>query len=90
MAHPPTPSIDQARSRRHVLVMTPVVACLLLAGCGRAASDPASGGLTVGESEKLEAAAHRLDARAAPPGRAASAELEADVSSKLAEEKPAN
>ncbi len=64
-----------------------VGASLLLSACGRAASDPASGGLTVGESEKLEAAAHRLDARTAPPGREASTALESDVSTKLSEEK---
>ncbi|MFM6854361.1 MAG: hypothetical protein ACKOUM_09815 [Sphingopyxis sp.] len=61
----------------------------LLPSCGRADDDAASGGLTVGESERLDAAAQRLDSRAEPPGRAAAQALEQETAQRLAQENAA-
>lgn len=68
------------------------ISCLPLAlsACGRADSDPASGGLTVGESERLEAAAERLDQREPSPARSDSVALEAEIRSRLEAENAAN
>lgn len=57
-----------------------------LAACGRPATDPAAGGLTVGESQKLDDAARRLEARAPSPGAENAQHLEADVRAKIAAE----
>ncbi len=62
---------------------------LLLAACGRADEDAAAGGLTVGEVDRLEAAADRLDARPPSPMAARSAELEAEISERIEREKAA-
>lgn len=62
---------------------------LCLAACGRADEDPASGGLTVGESERLEAAAERLDQREASPARDDSVAFERDVRNRLETENAA-
>ncbi len=67
--------------RWHRLI--PIIAALLLAACDRADSDPAAGGLTVGETETLEAAAERLDARAESPGKTDSHQLEGEVRARL-------
>lgn len=65
----------------------PTLYCLVpmiaLAACGRADSDPAAGGLTVGERESLEQAADRLDSRPAGPGEESAKALEADVRQRL-------
>lgn len=66
------------------------LAALALAACGRTDSDPASGGLTVGESERLDAAAERLDQREPSPARNDSAALEDDVRDRLEAENAAN
>ena len=63
---------------------------LTLTACGRADSDPASGGLTVGESDRLEAAAERLDQREPSPARDDSVALEAEIRSRLETENSAN
>jgi hypothetical protein len=66
--------------------------CILLLGltaCGRADADPASGGLTVGESERLEAAAERLDQRDPSPARDDSVAFERDVRNRLETENAA-
>ena len=47
-----------------------VAALLLLAGCGKADSDPGPGGVTVGEARQLDRGAAKLD-RQAPPKPAA-------------------
>jgi len=59
---------------------------LALSACGREADDDASGGLTVGESDALERAADRIDARTPSPAREESRKLEADVRSRLEQE----
>lgn len=71
------------------------IALTLLAGatlsaCGRDDSDPASGGLTVGESDRLEAAAERLDQRTPSPARDDSVALEGQIRDRLETENPAN
>lgn len=66
------------------------IAALSLTACGRTDSDPASGGLTVGESERLEAAAERLDQREASPARDDSAAFEDEVRDRLEAENAAN
>lgn len=63
---------------------------LSLGACGRTDSDPASGGLTVGESERLDAAAERLDQREPSPARDDSAALEDEVRDRLEAENAAN
>lgn len=66
--------------------------CILLFGltaCGRADDDPASGGLTVGESDRLEAAAERLDQREPSPARDDSVALEREVRNRLETENAA-
>ena len=47
-----------------------IAALLLLAGCGKADSDPGPGGVTVGEARQLDRDAAKLD-RQAPPKPAA-------------------
>lgn len=61
-------------------------AALSLTACGRADDDPASGGLTVGESDRLDAAAQRLDSRDPAPGQADSAALEKEIGQRLEQE----
>ncbi|MCJ2184128.1 hypothetical protein MTR62_15720 [Novosphingobium sp. 1949] len=47
--------------------MLPLAAlALLLAGCGKADSDPGPGGVTMGEARALDRAAAMLDARRPP------------------------
>lgn len=60
-----------------------LILALLLCACSRADSDPASGGLTVGEAETLERAAERLDERTPSPVAAESQALENDVRTRL-------
>ena len=60
-----------------------LILALMLCACGRADSDPASGGLTVGEAETLERAAERLDERTPSPAAAESQALENDVRARL-------
>ena len=61
-------------------------ALLLTSACGSDADAPGAGGMTLGENERLEAAAERLDARAQSPAQPAAAALEAEVAGKLAAE----
>ena len=70
------------------LPATSLLAALLLAACSASAPDDGQGGLAPGEAEKLHQAAERLDARDAPPARAASERLEADVRAGIAAERP--
>lgn len=67
-----------SRIALHALILT-----LLLCACSRADSDPASGGLTVGETETLERAASRLDERTPSPAAEESQALENDVRARL-------
>lgn len=73
-----------AHLRISVFVCT-LLATLPLAACGREDSDPAAGGLTVGESEALDRAADRLDSRTPSPARDDAAALEGEVSARLNE-----
>jgi hypothetical protein len=59
----------------------------LLTACSMADDDHAQGGLTVGENQRLERAAERIDQRTASPAQAASAQFEADVRQRLADER---
>lgn len=61
----------------------PLCLLLLVTACGRADGDAAAGGLTVGESETLERAAERLEARPESPGATESRALEDDVRARL-------
>jgi hypothetical protein len=63
---------------------------LSLAACGRPDEDPAAGGLTVGESERLEAAAERLDQRDPSPARDDSVAFERDIRNRLEAENALN
>jgi hypothetical protein len=63
-----------------------IAALLMLSACGDPATTPSTGGMTVGENERLEAAAERLDARAPSPAQPAAAQLEADVAAGIARE----
>ena len=74
-------------AQRHVpiLILSAIIATSLM-GCGRADGDPASGGLTVGESDRIEQAAARLDDRAPSPGQPDSAALEREVRQRLDQE----
>ncbi|MEQ1725477.1 MAG: hypothetical protein ABL882_06085 [Sphingopyxis sp.] len=71
---------------RRTMPFTIASALLIVSACGRADSDPASGGLTVGEAESLDRAATRLDERAPSPGGADAEALESDVRARLAAE----
>ncbi|QJQ31037.1 hypothetical protein GV829_01200 [Sphingomonas lacunae] len=62
---------------------------LALSACGRADEDPASGGLTVGESERLEEAAERLDQREPSPARDDSVAFEREIRHRLETENAA-
>lgn len=68
------------------LTLPLLVPLIALAACGRADSDPAAGGLTVGERESLERAAERLDERPASPGEDGARALEADVERRLGDD----
>lgn len=59
----------------------------LLTACSMADDDRAQGGLTVGENQRLERAAERIDQRAPSPAQASAAQLEADVRQRLADER---
>lgn len=61
-----------------------------LISCGRADSDPAAGGMTVGEAERLEAAAERLDARPQSPISGDSQEFERETAERVETEKARN
>lgn len=63
---------------------------LSLVACGRADDDPAAGGLTVGEADRLEAAADRLDGRAQSPVAGDSQAFEAEVANRVEAEKVTN
>ena len=71
---------------KHRPILAALVITQMLGACGRADSDPASGGMTVGETEALERAADRLDARAQSPAAAESQALENDVRARLDDE----
>ncbi len=61
---------------------------LLTAGCGAGDdSDAATGGLTQGELQQLEKAAERIDARPPSPGADKAEALEADIRTRLADER---
>ncbi len=57
----------------------------VLSACSMAPDDRADGGLTVGENDRLEAAAARIDQRTPSPARGESERLEADVRGRLAQ-----
>lgn len=47
---------------------TPLLAVLLLAGCGQQDNDPGPGGVTVGEARALDEAAEMLEQQRLPEG----------------------
>lgn len=63
-----------------------IMALHLLTACSMAEDDHAQGGLTVGENERLERAAERIDERAPSPAEASATQLESDVRQRLADE----
>ena len=69
--------------RRRTMPLAMALAAML-AGCSMAPDDHADGGLTVGENQRLEAAAARIDARTPSPATGEAAALEADVRARLA------
>ncbi len=71
----------------HLTALSLMVA---LSACGRADSDPAAGGMTIGEAERLEAAAERLDARPQSPINGDSQAFERETSERVEAEKAAN
>ncbi len=58
---------------------------LTLSGCG-GADDPGAAGMTVGENQRLEEAARRLEARTPSPARDSAQQLEAEVDAGIAAE----
>lgn len=72
--------------RRFRPTLTPIGALLLLAGCGQGDDAPGTAGLTVGENQRIDAAAARLDARAPSPATAASVQLEQQIRDRLSAE----
>lgn len=58
---------------------------LTLTGCG-GADDPGAAGMTVGENQRLEEAAGRLEARTPSPASDSARQLEAEVDAGIAAE----
>lgn len=67
-------------------ILALLLASLPLAACGADSDAPGAGGMTVGENERLEAAAERLESRAPSPAQPDAAALEAEVTERLAAE----
>jgi hypothetical protein len=83
-------AMKNIRLRRSAALSVPlIISLILLAGCGDAANAPSAGGMTVGENERLEAAAERLDARAPSPAQPNAAQLEAEVAAGIEREQQA-
>ena len=70
---------------RSLRLMWMVSAIGVVNACSMAPSDHADGGLTVGENDRLEAAAARIDARTPSPATAEARQTEADVRARLAQ-----
>jgi hypothetical protein len=69
------------------LTLIMLVALQLLTACSMADGDHAEGGLTVGENQRLERAAERIDQRTPSPAQAGSTQFEAEIRQHLAEER---
>jgi hypothetical protein len=76
--------------RSNPISLITVVLAASLISCGRAENDPASGGMTVGEAQRLEAAADRLDARQPSPVSGDSQAFERETAERVEAEKGAN
>ncbi|MEQ1508995.1 MAG: hypothetical protein ABL909_01170 [Sphingopyxis sp.] len=70
-------------NKRGTYILIGILLAPGLGACSRADSDPAAGGLTVGEAEVLERAADRLDSRASSPAAVESQALEQDIRARL-------
>lgn len=69
--------------------LTVLAITLMLTACSDGEDDTAVGGLTAGESEQLERAAVRIDAREPSPAEGRAEALEAEIRSRLDEERRA-
>ena len=76
--------------RLHILHLATLLLAASLTSCGRADADPAAGGMTVGEAERLEAAAERLDARPQSPVSGDSQAFEREIAERVEAEKARN
>jgi hypothetical protein len=76
----------QTRMKHRILTVLFAIGSATTAACSRDTGDPASGGLTVGEAEQLDAAAARLDARPQSPAAGDSALLEREIEAGIKQE----
>jgi hypothetical protein len=76
--------------RPYPVILATLLLAVSLTACGRADNDPAAGGMTVGEAERLEAAAERLDARPPSPVSGDSQAFERETAEQVEAEKGRN